>query len=222
MKRWMIVAGVLALLVVLGSLWYSLTGTTQVSKTIPMAGVAEVSMGDARLILVQDTNERLVVRTTRRQFPWIIVRQTGSYVGLGSGPDDSDPRVLLAMVGVPAPNDPVTFELHTSKVSTVSLSGPASLLAENTKADSLDVDVNSSLPSELRNVSLGKLHVSMQGGGSVKASGTVGSLSVTELAAGRFDGASLHARQAAVTAAASGIAVVDVVGKGITTFTASP
>lgn len=221
MKRWMIVAGVLAALVVLGSLWYSLTGTTQVSKTISMAGVTEVSVGDAKLILVRDTTERLVVRTTRRQLPWILVRQTGSTVDLVSGPDDADPRVLLAMVGVPTPNDPVTFELHTSRVSRVTLAGRASLLAENTKADSLDVDVNSSLSSELRNVALGKLHVSMQGGGSVKASGTVGNLSVTELAAGRFDGASLHARQAAVTAAASGIAVVDVVGKGVTEFTAA-
>jgi hypothetical protein len=151
--------------------------------------------------------------------PWVLTRQTGDTAQLGL-PDDADPRSLLLMVGPMPPIDPLEFELHTTKVTGVTIAGGASLLAEHTKGSSFDAEILSTLPSEFRDVALDKLHVSMQGGGPVRASGTVGDLSVTELAAGRFDGASLRARQAAVSAADLGVAVIDVVGKGVTTFTA--
>jgi hypothetical protein len=222
MKRWMIAAGVL---VVLGGAgywaWRASTDTTQITREIQMRDVREIQVGDAKLILVPDNTERLVLRTTRRQLPWVLTRQNGSLADLVSGPDDADPRALILMLGMQTPSDPVEFELHTAKVTKVIVAGGASLLADNTKGRSLDVAILSNLPSEFRNVALRRLHVSMQGGGRVKASGTVDDLSVTELAAGRFDGASLRTREATVSAAASGIAVIDVAGKGPTTFTAT-
>jgi len=70
MKKWLIVLGVVVVMAAGIAVWYRATALAIVTKTIPMAGVESVQCG-GDVTLVQDRQDKLVIRTTRRAMPWV-------------------------------------------------------------------------------------------------------------------------------------------------------
>jgi hypothetical protein len=216
MPRWLRIVLIAGFVLLVGAFAANAYGARTVTITLPMKGITELQVGGADLTVVQDDQNKLVIRTTRGVLPWVMSRKTGTLLELGLS-DDADPRVLLSIVGAQPPKGPLAFELHTRALAKATVAGGGTLVTDRLVGDSFELSTLSEKDSSLRGVDVANLRVGLEGGkGGVTVSGKATSLYVMNSGAGAvFDGSQLVAGTAEVLPGdGTGKTVVNVEGVG--------
>lgn len=213
MKKLSIAAGIAVLVITAAAVLLATTGAQDATRTVKVGRVKGLQTGGASLTIVQDDRNELVVRTTRRTMPWVMVRQTGDQLEIGYT-DDADPRALLGLLGVNPPSDRLEFELHTSSIARVLVADGGTLTVGALSGRAFSLESLSDRPCVLNNVNVGALDIMMSGTGSVAATGKARSLGVVNSGDGDFLGAGLLAETADVKPGGQGKTIVNLAGRG--------
>lgn len=221
MKRALIVIGIVIVILLGIGVVYSAAATGSATRTIDTKGITSLQVGDAHLKVVQDGQDKLVVRTSARAMPWVMARKTGGSLEIGY-PGDADPRALLVGFGVKLPSDSLSFELHTTSLTAITLAGASSLEIARFDGPRLSVDSLTEKDSTLKGIFAKQFDVTMQGGGSITAEGAVDSLSVMDSGPGDFLGAKMFSNSQRLNPSGSGKIVTNVLGEGVQTFLGRP
>jgi hypothetical protein len=222
MKKWLTIIVVGVVVLTAAAFIYSGIGGGTVTRTVPTPGITEVQVGSADLTVIQDGQDKLVVRTTRQAMPWVMARKEGSSLQIGYF-DDADPRVLLSALVSPKLDDPIAFELHTTSLAKVTVAGGGTLTVDALSSPSFTLSALSEKPCVLHNLRVGDLIVEMAGGsGDVTAEGTAVSLDVMNSGTGDFLGGKLVAATASVKPGGSGQTIVNIAGQGPKNYPATP
>ncbi|HET6352504.1 MAG TPA: hypothetical protein VFG89_10320 [Coriobacteriia bacterium] len=160
MKKWIIAALVVAVLAGT-AIWYRATALTIVTKEIPMAGVESVQCG-GDVTLIQDGQDKLVIRTTRRALPWALARKEGTFLQLG-WPDDADPRGLLVGFNTAILGDKLEFELHSSTARDINVGVDTSFHAKSITGDTFKFHFSGREPMTLQGIDVGTLTIETDG-----------------------------------------------------------
>lgn len=161
MKKWLIVAGVVIVLAAGIAVWYRATALTIVTKTIPMAGVESVQCG-GDVTLIQDGQDKLVIRTTRRAMPWVLARKEGTFLQLG-WPDDADPRGLLGGFNTALFGDRLEFELHSSTARDINVGVDTTFHATSITGEDFKFHFAGNKPMTLQGIDVGTLTIETDG-----------------------------------------------------------
>jgi hypothetical protein len=221
--KWIAGLAAAVALLIAASLLYSATGAAPSVRELPMKGITNVSVGDSDLVLVADDQDKLIVRTTRRQMPWVMARVEGTSLAVGL-PSDADPRSLLLLVGARPYSDRPVFELHTRSVTQASAAGGGSVSTDGLKADSFELQTVGANACTLRGLDLGTLRLTLASDGPapITVAGKAKVLEVMNSSPANVDGAKLTVGVANVTSGGTGSTTVMLEGSGLKVYTGGP
>jgi hypothetical protein len=214
--KWVAGFGAAVTLLVAAALLYGATGDAESVRELPMKGITSVSVGDADLVLVSDDQNKLVVRTTRRQMPWVMANVEGALLELGL-PSDADPRSLLLLVGAKPYSDRPVFELHTRTVTKAQAAGNGAVATDGLKADSFELQTVGANACTLRGLDLGTLRLTLSSDGPapITVAGTAKVLDVMNSSPANVDGTKLTVGTANVISGGTGSTTVILEGQGL-------
>lgn len=219
MKRWALIVGILVAAGLAVVMWYRATALTVVSREIPMHGIESVQTG-GDVTLVQDGQDKLVIRTTRRAMPWAMARKEGTFLQLG-WPDDADPRMFAGMLGLTEPDDDLKFELHSSTARSFTVTVGSTLGARSITGNEFHVLFMAREPMTLSGIDVDTLKIDTDGdAATLTLVGRAGRLEAMNSAGVTIDASRLKVGDTAISG--GGSTTVDLEGVGVTTLTGAP
>jgi hypothetical protein len=147
--------------------------------------------------IIQGSQPGLVIAAEENLIPYIQVKESGSELTISIQPG----------VGI-TPTKPVKYTLSITDLSSLDMSGSASILGKDLKLDTLDVNLSGFGGLKLENIQANELSVNISGSGSMTVDGLVEDLNVSISGLGGFDGEDLQAENVQVSISGMGNAVV--------------